>query len=169
MAILRRNERGGMGMARPQSEWDPFRLMQEMWGGWDPFRQMAPVYGEERGFMPTFDVKENKDGYVFKADLPGVKEGDLEISLTGNMLTIAGKREAEKRDEGDTWYSYERSYGSFTRSFTLPEGADGDNVRADLRDGVLTLMLPKRPELQPKRIAVGSGAPQKGGAEKAKA
>lgn len=167
MAIVRRSERG---LNRPQSEWDPFRMMQELWGGWDPFRQMAPVYAEERGFMPTFDVKENKDGYVFKADLPGVKESDLDISLSGNMLTISGKREAEKRDEGDTWYSYERTYGTFTRSFTLPEAADGENVRADLRDGVLTMTLPKKPELQPKRIQVGQGqAPGKAGSEKAKA
>ena len=167
MAIIRRNERS---MTRPQTnEWDPFRLMQEMLGGWDPFRQMAPAYGgggEERGFMPTFDVKENKDGYVFKADLPGVKESDLDISLSGNLLTISGRREAEKRDEGETWYSYERSYGTFTRSFTLPESADADHVRADLRDGVLTLTLPKRPEMQPRKIQVGQ---LKSGSEKAKA
>lgn len=81
------------------------------------------------------------------------------------MLTISGKREAGEARRGRHLVQLRAQLGSFTRSFTLPEAADGEHVRADLRDGVLTLMLPKRPELQPKRIAVGSGAPPKGGAE----
>jgi len=169
MAIIRRTERTP-GRAL-QQEWDPMHMMQEVLRGLDPFRQMAPVFSDERGFVPQFDVKETKDGYVFKADMPGVKESDIDIALSGNMLTVSGKREAEKQDEGDTWYSYERSYGSFTRSFTLPEAADGDRVRADLRDGVLMVTLPKRPELQPKRIQIGKGGGGTTGSsgEKAKA
>jgi len=85
---------------------------------------------------------------------PGVREEDLDISLTGNRLTVSGKREEEHREEDDRYYAYERSYGSFSRSFTLPEGGDVDHARADLSNGVLTVTLPKRPEVQPKKIEV---------------
>jgi len=131
------------------------------WMRWDPFRQMAPFFtGEEQParFTPDFEIKETKDGFVFKADLPGFKEKDIEITMTGNRLTISGKREAEKEENTDTYYARECSYGAFTRAFTLPEGTDGnDNIRAELASGVLTLHLPKRPELQPKRIEVKVG------------
>ena len=125
---------------------------------WDPFRQMAPfLTGEEQPahFTPDFEIKETKDGFVFKADVPGIKEKDLEITMTGNRLTISGKREAEKEVNTDIYYARECSYGCFTRAFTLPEGTDADNhIRAELSQGVLTLLLPKKPELQPRRIEV---------------
>ena len=89
-------------------------------------------------------------------DVPGIKQADLDVSLTGNRLTITGKREAEKEDKGDTYYTYERSYGSFTRSFTLPEGVNASAIRADLHDGVLSVVLPKTPEAQPKKIPVST-------------
>src|SRR4051794_17660968 len=98
--------------------WDPFRMMQELLEGnlpaWNETRQLA--------FAPTFEVKETRDSYVFKADLPGVKESDLEISLTNNRLVVGGKRDAEQREESDKFYAYERSFGSFSRAFTLPDG-----------------------------------------------
>jgi HSP20 family protein len=100
------------------------------------------------------EVKETKDSYIFKADLPGIKEDGLDISLTGNRLTISGQRREEKKDEGDRHYVYERSFGSFSRSFTLPEGIDADHVQAELKDGVLNVVVPKKPEVQPKRILV---------------
>jgi HSP20 family protein len=128
------------------------------WVHWDPFRQMAPFWpGEEQPvrFTPDFEVKETKEDFVFKADVPGIKEKDLEINVTGNRLTISGKREAETEEKTDTYYARERSYGSFTRAFTLPEGTDGDNhSRAELKEGVLTLSLPKKPELKQRRIEV---------------
>ncbi|MFZ5478077.1 MAG: Hsp20/alpha crystallin family protein [Myxococcota bacterium] len=132
-------------------EWDPFRVMREMMR-WDPFREMVPSGVERGGFEPRFDVCEQGDAYVFKADLPGVKEEDVEITLTGNRLTVAGKREYEQKDEQDNWFAYERGFGSFTRSFTLPEGCATDDVHAELKDGVLTLHLPKKPEVQPRKI-----------------
>ena len=101
---------------------------------WDPFRELEGAAGGDYGlFAPSFDVKENKEGYVFRADLPGVKEEDLEISLTGNRLAISGKREQEKHEQGDTYYASERSYGSFSRAFTLPDGTDAENVKAELK------------------------------------
>lgn len=138
-------------------EWDPFRTFRELLR-WDPFASMAPTgwSAEPAVFAPDFDVRESKDAFVFKADLPGVKESDLEVRLTHNRLTIAGKRESERTDKGDTFYAYERSSGSFSRAFTLPEGVDPDKIKAELKNGVLTVELPKPPELQPKKIAVKS-------------
>jgi HSP20 family protein len=130
-------------------ERDPFALMQETLR-WDPLRELWPPKDGE--FAPSFEVKETKNAYLFKADMPGVKEGDLDVSLSGNRLTISGRREEERRDEGDRYYTYERSYGSFSRSFTLPEGTNADNIEAELKDGVLTLTVPKKPDVQPKRI-----------------
>jgi HSP20 family protein len=119
---------------------------------------MAPfLTGEDQParYTPDFEIKETKDGFVFKADVPGIKEKDLEITMTGNRLTISGKREAEKEESTDTYFARECSYGAFTRAFTLPEGTDSSNeIRAELNQGVLTLFLPKRPELQPRRIEV---------------
>lgn len=131
--------------------------------GWDPFREIAPLgWMEERPtFSPAFEVKESKEGYIFTADVPGVKEKDLEVTLTGNRLTVSGSREEEKREEKDTYYAYERSFGSFSRSFTLPEGVDSEHMTASLKEGVLTIALAKKPELKPKKISVS--------AEKAKA
>ena len=126
---------------------------------WDPFRQMIPfLTGVEQAarFTPDFEIKETKDGFVFKADVPGVKEEDLEITMTGNRLTISGKREAETEDKTDIHFARECSYGGFTRAFTLPEGTDDGNtrIRAEVNQGVLMLFLPKRPEQQPRRIEV---------------
>ena len=104
-----------------------------------------------------FEVKETKEGYLFKADVPGIKDNDLTINLSGNRLTVSGKREEEKKQETETYFSFERSYGSFTRSFTLPEGIDGDKVHANLKDGVLSILVPKKPEAQPKKVAIKTG------------
>lgn len=136
-------------------EWDPARIMRSLLG-WDPFREMAPFALEQpiAGFAPAFEVKETKSGYLFKADVPGVKREDIDVSCTGNRLSISGKRETEKQEKTETYYTYERSYGNFTRSFTLPEGVDMNNIHADLRDGVLTIDVPKRAEAQPKKISV---------------
>jgi len=156
--IVRRH--GQQPMER--GEWEPIRQLRE-WLGWDPFGEMMPMLHGEEGFVPRFDVKETPDSFVFKADLPGVKDSDLDISLTGNRLTISGKREStrEQGDENSRYYAYERSYGTFSRSFTLPAGVDPDAVKAELKNGELTLMVPKKPEAQPKRINVGSGSESK--------
>ena len=142
-------------------EWDPFRLMRDMLR-WDPFREMAPALSVEiPSYSPAFEVKETKESFVFKADVPGTKEQDIEVNVAGNRLTISGKREAEKEDKGDTYYTYERSYGSFTRSFTLPEGVNANAIHADLRDGVLSIVLPKAPEAVAKKIPIPPASEQK--------
>lgn len=138
-------------------EWDPFRAMRELLR-WEPFGELAPSFRALEGaaFSPDFDVKETTEGFVFTADVPGVKEGDLDIRLTQNRLSISGKRESEKTEKGDQFYTTERSYGSFTRAFTLPDGVQADKISAELKGGVLTLMLPKKPEVLPKKIDVTS-------------
>lgn len=156
---IRKND-GGQAAPAARSEWDPFRLMRALMG-WDPFREMAPVWPEDRGatFLPAFEVKETKEAFVFKADVPGIEDKDLDIKLTGNRLTVTGRREAETQDrhDDDTYFVYERSYGSFSRSFTLPDGIDTDHVRAERKDGVLTIVLPKKPGSVTRKIAIASG------------
>lgn len=139
------------------SDWDPFRAMREMMR-WDPFREMSPAFAPAMpGFNPTFDVTETKDAYEFRADLPGVKRDEIEITATGNRLQISGKRDTTNESKTETVYTYERQYGSFARSFTMPDGADLDHAKSELKDGVLTLIVPKMPNAQAKKIAIGSG------------
>jgi HSP20 family protein len=138
-------------------EWEPFRLVREMLG-WDPFRQIAPLLpAGTSAFAPAVEVKETKDSFVFKADLPGVKESDIEVTVTGNRLTLSGKREAEKEEKDDTYYAYERSYGSFTRTFTLPADVDTAHVKAELKAGELTIAVPKTPAAVAKKIPIAAG------------
>jgi HSP20 family protein len=138
---------------------DPFQLMRELMA--DPYRmfQMSPFSGRDMGWNPGFEVRETDDAFLFKADMPGIRSEDLEISLTGNQLSISGKREHEQEQGEGRFHTYERSYGSFERSFSLPESADMDKIRSDLKDGVLTLVVPKKPGTSPQRrkIAIGSG------------
>lgn len=168
MAIVRREE--SAPAVRSNRGWDPFSAMRDLMG-WDPFQEMAPQRwrgSEDRlVFAPAFDVKEGRDAYVFKADLPGFREQDVDINITGNRLTVSGQRESEHVEDTDTFYCSERSYGSFTRSFTLPDGINADQIHAELQSGVLTVQVPKAQEAQPKRIALQKGAPA--GEKKAKA
>jgi HSP20 family protein len=143
-------------LSQRRQGWDPFEQMQELMG-FDPLEEFGRLLsGRAEGmrFMPAFEVKETKDAFVFKADLPGVEEKDLDITVTEDRITVSGKRESEQRNEGERFFTFERQYGAFSRSFTLPEGVNAEGVNAELRDGVLTLRLPKRPESQPKRISV---------------
>ena len=156
--IAVRNQNAGENRGTLQRrELDPFRLMREMLG-WDPFREMTPLFSSAvPAFAPAFEVKETKESFVFKADLQGVKESDLEVTIAGNRLTLAGKREAEKEEKQDTYYTYERSYGSFSRSFTLPDQLDTAHVKAELKGGELTVVVPKAAAAVAKKIPVGVG------------
>lgn len=157
MANLVKRENREVARGGNAGQWDPFRVMDALLR-WDPFREeYANLASSALQFTPRFDVKETKDAYVLKADLPGVKDDDVQVSLNGNMLSISGKKEEEHKEEGEQYYAMERSYGAFSRSFTLPDGADGEHVTADLKNGVLTLQIPKRPEAQPKKITIGKG------------
>ena len=133
----------------------PLRSLRELLS-WDPFQEMAPLLPiDVHKMIPPFEVRETKDRFVFLADLPGVEAKDIEITLTGNRLTVIGTRieRVEKGEEGE-YYARERTYGKFSRSFTLPEGADLASVQANLTAGVLTIVFPKVPAVQPKKIPV---------------
>ena len=145
MANITRRDNGNRTMQR-----DPFSAFARDLFGWDP-------WGEGRtpqAFAPRFEVKERPEAFVFLADLPGVKEDDIDISLQNGVMTIAGNRAAEQKQEGETYYVYERSYGNFSRSFALPEIADPEKVEARFKDGVLQVTVGKRSEAKPKKIGL---------------
>jgi HSP20 family protein len=126
---------------------DPFQIARELMG-WDPFFTARQV----SAYVPAFEVKETNEAFVLKADVPGVAEADLDIAVHNNVLTISGTRRAEERNEGDSFALYERQYGSFSRSFSLPDTADGNRVEAKLEAGVLILTIWKKAEAKPRKI-----------------
>jgi HSP20 family protein len=129
---------------------DPFQFARDLLS-WDPFfaggRQAS-------AFVPAFEVKETNEAFILKGDLPGVAESDLDIAVHNNVLTVSGSRQSEERKEGESYALYERQYGSFSRSFSLPDTADGERVEAKLDAGVLTLTIWKRAEAKPRKIAL---------------
>jgi len=133
---------------------DPGQVLRDL-VRWDPFRDLAPLFSGHM-WAPDFEVRETKDAYVIKGDLPGAKEADLEVSLVGNRLQVAGKREEEQESKDDTFFAFERSYGTFRRTFTLPDTADIDHITSELSDGVLTLVVPKNAESQKRKIPIGA-------------
>ena len=140
------------------SEFDPFRMIDHLMR-WEPISARFSKYkSQTEAFIPQFDVKEEKENYIFKADLPGVKEQNLEISLTGHQLTISGKKEAEERKENENFFVIERTSGNFSRTFALPDSIDVSQIKAELKEGVLHIALPKIPEATPKKILVKSGS-----------
>lgn len=151
MNLIRREPHTATATLSPAFE--PFGLMRNFLR-WDPFRDLDFNVDLQAAFTPSFDVRETPEAYVFEADLPGIKREDLDINLTGNRLAISGKREARLKQENESCFMMERSYGSFTRSFNLPDGVNVADVRADLKDGVLTVSLPKTPEVQPRKITI---------------
>lgn len=133
--------------------WEPFRLLRDLMRT-DSFVDPWPLVETPRAWVPDFDVKETKEAYVLKADVPGMREADIKVSLAGNRLTISGTRDEEEKREGESYYTAERVHGAFSRTFQLPEGADADRVHAELHEGVLTLFLPKRPDVKTRQIPV---------------
>jgi HSP20 family protein len=104
------------------------------------------------------DIYENKDQIVLEAELPGMKRDDFELSVENNVITLRGERQFEKNDDSDNYHRVERSYGSFTRSFTLPQTVSADGATAEYRNGVLRVTLPKREETKARRIEVKGDA-----------
>jgi HSP20 family protein len=142
---------------------------------YDPFRDLRSLQDEvnrlfsssfSRGgdseltrgaWSPSVDIFENKDQIVLEAELPGMKPEDVHISIENNVLTIQGERKFEKNDDQDNFHRVERSYGSFTRSFTLPPTVSSDNADAVFENGLLRLILAKREEAKPRRIEIKAG------------
>ena len=108
----------------------------------------------EMGWAPAIEVIEKEDKFVVKAEIPGMKEEDVDISVVGDTLTIKGERKSESEVKDEDYYCCERSYGSFSRSITVPANVDAAKIEASYEDGVLEVSLPKAPEVKPKKIAV---------------
>lgn len=124
---------------------------------------LSRSFGDEgiaRGaWAPTVDIYENKDQIVLEAELPGMNREDFELTVENNVLTLRGERRFEKKDESDNYHRVERSYGSFSRSFTLPQTVTPENVTAEYKNGVLRVVLQKREALKARRIEIaGEGA-----------
>jgi HSP20 family protein len=110
-------------------------------------------------WAPSVDIYENKDQIVLEAELPGMRQEDFDLSIENNVLTLRGERKFEKTDETDNYHRVERSYGAFTRSFTLPQTVSAEGANAEYNNGVLRVTLPKREETKARRIQVsGTGA-----------
>jgi HSP20 family protein len=111
---------------------------------------------QARRWVPPMDLVEAEDHFVLKADLPGLTEEDVNIEVQDGTLTISGQRKAEHEEREKGWYRIERSFGSFNRSLTLPDGVDADRIEASFSHGVLELRIPKPEERKPRRIEISS-------------
>ena len=140
--------------------YDPFRDLRSLQDEVNRLfsTNLSRVFGDEgiaRGaWNPTVDIYENKDQIVIEAELPGMNREDFDLSFENNIITLRGERRFEKKDESDNYHRVERSYGSFTRSFTLPPTVSGDGISAEYRNGVLRVALPKREEVKARRIEI---------------
>jgi HSP20 family protein len=145
---------------RGQDVWEPFEdlanlheEMERLFGrALTPWRHLA---GNGKGaWTPSVDIVEEKDRILVRADLPGVKQDDIEAEVSDGVLTIRGERKSETESKEGKVYRMERSYGSFLRSFTLPAGVDEGSVQATYKNGVLEITLPRREEARAKKVKV---------------
>jgi len=143
--------------------WDPFRELEEMSDRLNRMfaRPATRTNGKETmivaDWTPTVDISETDGEYQIKAEIPDVKKEDVKVTLEDGVLTIQGERKQEKEEKGKKYHRIERSYGSFVRSFSLPDVIDEEKVRAEFKDGVLSLHLPKSEKAKPKAIEVKVG------------
>ena len=149
-----------VGMRRdPFSELELFARSSPFQRGWQgsPWRLLDEFLGEPargRGFAPSVDVNESTDEYVVTAELPGAKPEDVTVELHEGVLTLRGEKRSERDEHKEHARYVERTFGSFSRSFSLPPNADDEKVQASFEDGVLTLRIPKREEAKPRTIAI---------------
>jgi HSP20 family protein len=150
------------------TRWDPFndlttlqdrinQLFREPFGtlrNFGPFNEQGLTASN---FVPPVDIFEDAHNITIQAELPGMQEKDIDISLENNLLTISGERKLENEDKKDNFHRIERSYGRFTRSFTLPPAVDPENVTAEFTNGLLKITVSKREETKPKQIKIGVG------------
>src|SRR5919202_4468484 len=152
----------------PIMRYDPFRDLRTLQEEVNRLfsTNMTRAFNDEgigRGaWAPSVDIYENKDQIVLEAELPGMKQEDFDLSIENNVITLRGERKFEKTDESDNYHRVERSYGAFTRSFTLPQTVSGEGISAEYHNGVLRVTLPKREEVKARRIEIqGEGAETK--------
>jgi len=146
----------------PMMRWNPFKEMEEMEKRLSSFLGHAPVAasGDKKEaisvaeWSPLVDISEDDKEYLIKAEIPEMKKEDIKLSVHDDVLTITGERKYEKEEKNKKYHRVERAYGSFMRSFTLPEDADGSKVGAEYKDGLLKVHLPKSEKAKPKAIEV---------------
>lgn len=109
---------------------------------YEPFRNIGARVAD--WFAPASEASAREDAYSISIELPGVAEDDIHVSVRDGVVTVSGEKRTSREEKGETWYFSEREFGAFSRSFRLPPDADEDNVRADLKDGVLSLTIPKK-------------------------
>ena len=142
--------------------WDPFRdlvgLQERMNRMFDESYRGARTHSDEwaigGAWAPAVDIYEHDGNIVLKAELPGIDPKSVDVRLENNTLTLRGERKFDTDVKQDSYHRVERAYGSFTRSFTLPTIVDQEKMKADYKDGVLQVTLPKREEAKPKQINV---------------
>ncbi len=124
---------------------------------YEPFRNMGTRMAE--WLAPASDASSDDDAYRITVELPGVSEKDIDVSVHDGVVCVKGEKTSEREEKGDTWFFSERQYGSFSRSFRLPADADGDKIDAKLKDGVLSIKVPKNAPDKPKarKIKIGKG------------
>jgi HSP20 family protein len=158
---LQRRQRGERGGLEPRTQGGLAPLNELSWIRSeinrifeDPFSLFAPSTSFFEGWEPTVDIYEDKDKVTVRAELPGMRKEDLNVSLEGNTLTVSGERKQEQeQQQGDTFRS-ERFFGRFQRSITLPHQVDANRLQATYKDGVLEVVCPKSEEAKPKQIEV---------------
>jgi HSP20 family protein len=139
--------------------WEPFRNVNDIQGEVNRlfdsfFGRPASVTAGERMWAPLTDMYETKDDLIVSFELPGVSEKDVNVSITGDMLTVKGERRFERDAKDSGFHRLERVYGKFERSMALPIAVQSDKVKATYRDGVLEIRLPKVEEVKPKEIKI---------------
>ena len=139
------------------SKWEPFRDMLSLRADMD--RLFSSLFGggyEEREglWAPLVDIEEDNDTIMVKVEIPGMKKEDIKVSVQSNILTITGERKHESETKNKTFHRVERSYGKFSRMITLPTDVDSDKVKANYKDGILSITLPKPEAVKPKHIDV---------------
>lgn len=146
----------------PATRWNPFKELEEMEKRLSSFFGHAPTAGNGgkkeaitvAEWSPLVDISEDDKEYVIKAEIPEMKKEDIKLNVQDDVLTITGERKYEKEEKNKKYHRVERAYGSFIRSFTLPEDADGTKVTAEYKDGMLKVHLPKSEKAKPKAIEV---------------
>jgi len=146
------------------TRWDPFRELATLQDRMNRLFQETAGSGETSltttgAFIPPVDVYEDEQGLRLKLEVPGIEEKDLDVRIENNVLSIRGERKFEKEEKEENFHRIERRYGSFARSFTLPNTIDSEKIAAEYKNGVLTLQLGKKAEAKPKQIKVSIGGP----------
>jgi len=150
--------------------WEPARELHTMQNEMNRlfstfFDSPTPSNGRGRAvarrWVPAMDVVQTDDHFVLRADLPGLSESDVQLEVEDNVLTISGERKSEQEQKGQGYYRLERSFGSFSRSLTLPEGVEPDAIEASFDSGVLEVRIPKPEQPKPRKVQISLGGQAK--------